>query len=665
MAIDLATVRRAWRERQPDAIEQFRTATAGRREERGDHGDWARLAEEMGEHRFALTEYQLALRDDPDDVDVLGRLAVLYEEMGDLTRATECAERRWRLAGGADAFLAYVRLLADSEAMETAKTIIGEGERAGLSPAVVAGARASLAPVRDEAEEEPAEVPGLLPFSESDVVRFAHLFAGRENVYARQWCSERGEAGYSPVREPFTIREARNHLLGTTTVGIYVVRLDNTVTFCAVDVDITKRAIAAARGSVTESRRLKELAGREAIRLHGRLAELGLPALVEDSGYKGRHLWLFLEEPEAAAVVRQFGSLFLARFPVASADLHAEFFPKQPSAASGIGNLIKLPLGIHRKSGRRSRLLRPDGTPDADPFGTLRRQARIARETLHAAIIRLKTVSVSVEASGAAARERTEEGEGQGLEPVVVPAPPQAPPAWTAADFETNSEISHLLASCAVLRAIKQKVDAHRRLNHDERIVLVHSLGHSGVGVLAVNYLLDQCVDTPPGVRLQTPLSGNPISCPKIRKRIPHVTAAVACHCAFEFAADQYPSPRLHLLTLRPAAGGGDAQPGPAREAPAWDPVDRARALGVLWAKRERLAAEIAELEQDLMAWMERTGADGIDTGDGTLRVHQEQGAPPALRWEPRSAPAGSAAALVPVADQSPSGGAPASEEGR
>jgi hypothetical protein len=430
--------------------------------------------------------------------------------------------------------------------------------------------------------------------------------------------------------------------LGGITVGVYVVRLDNTATFFAFDIDINKRALAKARGSLNESRRLRDLTASEGRRLQAALSDLGIPSLMENSGYKGRHLWCFLEIPEAAAVVHQFGVLFLEKFPLESRDLHVEFFPKQAAVGSGVGNLIKLPLGIHRRTGRRSYLLRPDGTAEQDPHGALRRQQKVAREALHAAIGVLKAspaVSIS-RPSG--------EGESEGDEPAAAhpatPAPPTPPPAWTAADFETNPEISHLMSHCPVLNALKEKVDKHRRLNHDEQIVLAHGLGHSGPGVLAVNYLFDACVDIPPTARLQSRLSGNPVSCPKIRKRIPHITGSVPCNCSFDFAPNQYPNPRLHLLTLdvsSKSATGATAQ----RAAPAWDPVDRARALGVLWVKRQELASEIEKLEKQLMDHMSAQGLVELDTGEGRLVLHHEEGAPPALGWEARAPAASEVAA--------------------
>lgn len=619
----------------PEGVARLREVVTSRREQRGEHARWGRLCEAAGETRLALTEYQLALRDDPEDVVALARLATLYEERGEADHAIECAERWVCVApGDAEAVGRLLELLLATERFERAREIVaGPPGQALDSPrrdAWTARLRAA-AGAEGEGQEEEQPPPGLP--TDADVVRFVHLFSGRENVYARQWAGEQGEGGYTPVREPLTVTAARNHLLGNITVGVYPVRLDNTVTFFAFDVDIRKPALARARTSITEARRIKEAVAHEAERLQGELGALGLSTLLEDSGYKGRHLWIFLETPEDAAVARQFGSLFLRTFPLQSPDLQAEFFPKQATAGAGIGNLIKLPLGIHRRTGRRSRLLQTDGTVFPDPYAALREQPRTGREALYAAITALK--GRQVQAQPAPVPEPAEAEVQAAPDQVVIrEAFPTPPPAWTGADFETNREVAHLFGACAVLGALKEKVERHRRLTHDEQVVLAHSLGHSGTGVLAVNYLLDACVDVPATARLQSPLAGNPISCPKIRKRIPHMTAGVACHCRFDTAPGQYPTPRLHLQTL-PHENGGAARPEPVP--PAWDPVERARALRILRIRRQELDAEVARLEAELLAYLERAPVQEIALGDGALRLIQEEGAPAALAWEEKS----------------------------
>lgn len=626
MTVNIEDFIRQWDPNDIGSVDRLKAALESVREQRGCHNDWGRFCEDAGQDGMALTEYQLALRDNPDDALALERLCVLYREHGQIDKALSCAERRNALKPADEGVLRdLVALYLENDLAEKAADALARAEEAGLGADAAASLTAMIRAAsrtseQDEEEEKVASSLGVP--TDTDVARFAHLFSGRENIYARQWWDESGQGGYTPVRQPLVFQVVKNHLLGSVTIGVYPVRLDNTVTFFAIDIDINKRAIARARGSVKEARRIKEDVSSEARRLQAALSDFGLQALLEDSGYKGRHLWVFLEEPVEASIIRQFGVLFLAAHPLQSPDLHAEFFPKQAEVGSGVGNLIKLPLGIHRRSGRRSRLLLPDGSADPDPYATLRRIRKVPRQTLFAVIIALK-------GRPASPAPQPEEEAPEAPEMPAVPLPPPPAESWTAADFETHPEVGRLMRSCAVLAALKEKVDKHRRLSHDEQVVLTHSLGHSSSGVLAVNYLFDACVDVSSSSRLQTPLSGNPISCPKIRKRIPHITGQVDCNCSFAFAPDQYPTPRLHLLD--PAK-----QPVPEKPAPAFDPEERTRALGVLRLQRARIEREIVDLEKSLLAYLEKSGRDRIDLEEGSLVLKHEAGSLPALEWEAR-----------------------------
>ena len=74
------------------------------------------------------------------------------------------------------------------------------------------------------------------------------------------------------------------------------------------------------------------------------LATQGHPAYLERSR-RGGHLWLFFREPLRAEQVR------LWLWPWAAAR-GLELSPKQ-GGAEGIGSLIHLPFGMHRRSGKR------------------------------------------------------------------------------------------------------------------------------------------------------------------------------------------------------------------------------------------------------------------------------------------------------------------------
>ncbi|HND34081.1 MAG TPA: CRISPR-associated primase-polymerase type A1, partial [Myxococcota bacterium] len=429
-----------------------------------------------------MRAWQLLLRDQPEHPGAWLALAELHEERGDRARATACRKR----AGA---------------------------PQAGPEPQ----------DPRPEVPEDSAE-PG-----DGELLRMLALFAGREDSHARMW-KNGDQIGYSPVPGPLTVELLRAHWRGSLTLGLYLPRLDQTVSLFCVDLDASKAALSAVAGDRAATLALQaEIAG-EGVRLYRKLQDLGLQPLLEDSGYKGRHLWVFLEEAVPAATVHLFGRQLCALLRPASPRLHLEFFPKQGQVREGgKGNLVKLPLGMHLRSGRRARLLDAEGQPVADAFGLLRVQKRSVLPTLPG--------GEPVEEEAEAADPSPPSG------PAVVPAPGEIP--WTEADFEAHPEMAAVLRGCAVLRKLVARTLAERQLEHDGVVVLSHTLGHLPVGPRAVNYLFDKVLDFPASERLVSVLRGSPISCARIRQRLPRIADDVGCAC--EFANPKpYPTPLLY-----------------------------------------------------------------------------------------------------------------------
>lgn len=147
---------------------------------------------------------------------------------------------------------------------------------------------------------------------------------GNPKAYALQ----REDGTYQPVRQPLTPGVLVKHRNGVHTVGTYVLKgnLARTLVF---DVDTGKLE--------------------DADRIEHALRELGVPHQsigVEESGGKGYHVWVLTREYVPAIQLRRIG--LAVRDEVGMADL--EVFPKQDEA-SDLGNLVKLPGGVHRKTG--------------------------------------------------------------------------------------------------------------------------------------------------------------------------------------------------------------------------------------------------------------------------------------------------------------------------
>src|SRR5690606_12079273 len=84
---------------------------------------------------------------------------------------------------------------------------------------------------------------------------------------------------------------------------------------------------------------------------------------------RGGHLWLFTP-PLAGMFARRFGHWLVSEHGLSG----IEVYPKQDELVSGPGSLVRLPLGIHRKTGRKYHFITCDGQPLAP---TIRQQIHL------------------------------------------------------------------------------------------------------------------------------------------------------------------------------------------------------------------------------------------------------------------------------------------------
>jgi hypothetical protein len=183
---------------------------------------------------------------------------------------------------------------------------------------------------------------------------FSHLFSGRDGVFARQWHSkESGKQGYVPVRQKISDEDIEAHLSGRDTLGIYLIKENNTVDTGVIDADIKKEI----RTQI--DKKLKFQINREASWLVRRIKEISaekkLKPLTEFSGNKGYHFWFFLRDNPDAGFVKHLLESLAREIKNDLQYFNLEVFPKQNHlSGKGLGNLVKLPLGIHKKSGKKS-----------------------------------------------------------------------------------------------------------------------------------------------------------------------------------------------------------------------------------------------------------------------------------------------------------------------
>ena len=167
------------------------------------------------------------------------------------------------------------------------------------------------------------------------------FFTGKRNAFAIQ----KPDGVYLKIERELTLKVLEDHAAGRITVATYpVVSGTDRVQFSVIDLD-------------SKSPQCQE----RMLWLKRWLEQKGFNPLVEPSGFKGYHLWLLFKSwiPAAKAqrLLRQAVNTAEEKFGRPNYGL--EVFPKQ-TTGTGFGSAIKLPWGIHRKTGRHTAFVEDD-----------------------------------------------------------------------------------------------------------------------------------------------------------------------------------------------------------------------------------------------------------------------------------------------------------------
>ena len=455
-----------------------------------------------------------------------------------------------------------------------------------------------------EADEE---VDVALLSEEADYPMLLDWFQGREGVHSLETVSG-SHRRFVPVHRPLAAEDWRAHLEGGKTLGLPLIRADQTVLLAVLDIDICRKDLDLRMGIPDE------LMGRAlgaALRLRRELGDRQCSSLLELSGHKGFHLWIRLAGPAPARSVRMWLHDVVTAAGELPEGVRVEVFPTRDKVKQGVGPLVKLPLGIHSKTGRRCDVLDERGEPVPDPFETLRSIPRLSRGALTGALHR----------------------------------PSDDEPARDEADSSPSfgPRARQMIERCHVLRFLSDKALQSSYLTHVERSLLRCTLGHLGEeGTDAIHIIISRCYNYRRDVTdrhlRKTPPS--PISCPRVREIHAQITASVGCDCRFRLRGKGYPTPVLHALKQSeiPAfvARGRQASEKKAGE----DAAEEKRSSNELRREAEALVKKIADRKQqlrglkasierlrhELESLFERVGSNRIELSIGVLHRVKSDG---------------------------------------
>ena len=174
------------------------------------------------------------------------------------------------------------------------------------------------------------------------------LLATRFDCYAVQdrTPNKNGKCGYIRHRANFLENPylMESHVKGQFTLGFYQIGLDNKVKWICFDIDDH------------EGKRGPDAVRADLHKLFDVLTKYGIPFLLEASGSPNSyHIWILLRP------TKTYNAYIFSKQIVAEAGIKCEIFPKHRALhkKSKYGNLVKVPIGINRKTVIRSQFLDP------------------------------------------------------------------------------------------------------------------------------------------------------------------------------------------------------------------------------------------------------------------------------------------------------------------
>lgn len=352
-------------------------------------------------------------------------------------------------------------------------------------------------------------------YQDVDQDLFMSIFKGFTHAFARQWVDERGRWGFVRVDRALKKRDVYKHLRGELTLGVYPVTQSDKVNFIVFDVDTAKRKILEAGNIPLEA--FRKTSHEDILRIKTVCENMNLSFYIEDSGYKGRHGWLFFSKPYPASHALSLGKEIIKKAGGPSENMIWELFPMGKSDRHK--SIIKLPLGINCKNKRRCLFLNEKNESIKDQGIFLR-------------TIKANPVEQIQEILSQNKNNSQEKPETQ--------------------DLDIPPNIEKMVDKCHVIKHFIQKVKSTNYLNHYERLILLYTLSFAGEpGNKFLHKVIGYCVNYNQQYtqRQIDRRKSSPISCAKISEYFPELTESLKCDCRFAKRPPRsYPAPVLYLL---------------------------------------------------------------------------------------------------------------------
>lgn len=377
-----------------------------------------------------------------------------------------------------------------------------------------------------------------IALSAKEISRYMDLFVGREDLYALDGVTGGHRRKSEEILQPLLADVVRKHLEQKETVGTYIQRSNGTVKYLVIDLDISKGALMQCKNEAMRQEYMDKCL-HMAAHIMKELRHMGMTGYLEHSGYRGYHIWVFFSEWIPARYANLLSDIIDwktggMRREQGESGIQIEYFPNKTRVRNGKrGQCIKLPWGVHPKTGKTSFFL-DAGYQYYEP------QKKILEDVVQYSGRVVKRIVSSYKSDEEYSQKHMEvDRDLQEFEPM-------------------NDAVKTVLNSCNLLRYLCQKAKTTHYLPHFERLTILYVFGHLGEEGKefvhkVMSFTLNYSYQTTQKFILRCP--EKPVSCLKLRDQYKQISAETGCSCNFKRTKNCYPSPVLHALKKAEESG--------------------------------------------------------------------------------------------------------------
>ena len=452
--------------------------------------------------------------------------------------------------------------------------------------------------------------------AEVSIQDYMDLFVGREDTYARETYGSGNKRMSEQVPEPLTEEMIRQHLSGDVILGTYVQRPNGTSKYVVFDIDISKKILLQYDYGSSEFTAYKQNAAEHVSKLCKILQRMGMTGYIEDSGFRGYHVWVFFTGWIPVRYINRFTECVQKELGDSGDGITMEVFPNSARIRTGkFGQKIRLPLGVHIRTGNRSYFVDVQFRPITDYKDYFSGVAKFSLNAVQKVL-------------GMYLPETKEQEKYKEVDTDLE-------------KFGTLPEtVRIVLEKCSLMRYLCQKAASTGYLSHFERMSILHVFGHMGdegrefvhtVMAFTLNYQYD----TTEKFILKIP--EKPISCAKLREQYKLITAEYGCSCNFKRTKNCYPSPVLHAIKNSGEEESGITVPisrtiSKAKEEKVYEELNihkqtekLAQRIIELKKQKRGLDRSIRKTEEELQKIFDNAGIDCLEIAMGLL-VRRKKG---------------------------------------